>query len=364
MFSFSFSPVLLPASVCLTLLVLLSVNDSTAAIASDGQEGRGGDVVACFSSSEVVDRVEGVLRANAKGEVRKDPLDGIHLGDVHVQQYDLYLTRLPRMGESPVIRDRTNLDILLSEIDTLIARTNADFYRDLKVAQNALAWKRNHWVEVGTGVIAINDSEDAILLPSNCLLLQIAHQTIIGSQATIYYDSRLFGRMSVVDQAGLIFHEWVYNRHVANARPKGSGATQQIVGVLFREDFGPRRADGFASLLRNVGYFGKPGQSAPSHCEFRNVEILNFRIEDFFLLVDEARFEIMVEGERLKFMIHKTSGGEFPNQSMVDRLQEAFSDRRLVRLTLRPATCPEKTGTIDPERTRYIDAIERVQFEQ
>lgn len=86
---------------------------------------------------------------------------------------------------------------------TLKDKTNIDKHLK-KILEGPLASK--NWIASNSGVVEIDDSGHKTVMPSNCLLVQVAVQHNQG----IHYDQRLFSKLTNMDKAGLIIHELAY----------------------------------------------------------------------------------------------------------------------------------------------------------
>jgi hypothetical protein len=253
----------------------------TQATVSRGQEGSGGIVVACFQNNADYKKVIETLQANREFHLRNDPLSGIDLSTVTVRLFDLYLEDgLVENGTSYIEAPlgESALKILEDRIGFISQHSNMGDRLNF-LHQSRINYKK--WQKSPAGVAALDDTAARINLDTNCTFLTLAFQDRISGLTTIYFDPRLYNKLSNLEQAALIAHEYLY--HDAKLQEmKDSRAVRLIVSALFKKSFG-------SSLIEVNGF-----HSDLEAMEFKNLSTLSFQNNYF------ARFTYDYKGKTLK----------------------------------------------------------------
>ncbi len=197
-----------------------------------GDKGNGGDAVVCFSDSTVQEQVRLELFRNQAGGTNSNPFAKPETMRVvsSVELLDLYEYKLPN-GFPPKRREVMKVDGTFQETVPAIfsrlekksafATTLRDVYKTIPL---------NHW-HASPGVVEINDSSQAFLLPSECLLIQVAAR--ISDQ--VYYDEHLWNKMDELNHTALVLHELIYKIAVDHG-DNNSQKARQIVGLAMSKD--------------------------------------------------------------------------------------------------------------------------------
>ena len=244
--------------VCFSLILMQFLFHPSEVHAQEGggREGHGGGTVTCFNSKEIAAQVRHQLEENRKNDIQVDARPPDVLDQIKsVELLDLYSARRPNEGgnEDPIL---TSSEVYSYELDARIEAVRSThflLYSILKKQAAAIPfadWKKSD------GVTQLNDAAMGFTLPVQCVPIQIANQQILSPNLTVVsYDPRLFERMGSVDQAALIFHEWIYHYMVLEYKAKDSLKTQLMIGKIFSTSFSRLRAKDFSQYLTHLGLF-------------------------------------------------------------------------------------------------------------
>ena len=106
------------------------------------------------------------------------------------------------------------------------------------------------------GLIELDDSNDALVLPNTCLLVQIA----VRKDNLVYYDQRLFERLDELNKLVLVFHELIY-KVATDLGQRNSSLARQANGLLLsRDTFDQLDGYGVYKALRPFGLFSFPAK--------------------------------------------------------------------------------------------------------
>lgn len=258
--------------------LVASLLASTSAFAQ-GQEGHGGNVVACFNNG--MDKVISErAKAYAKTGYHQDPIgdDGIQALNGRPQLLDLYelKTSTDLSGRSTdMVASPTTFEQGIQEVLDRTKNTHYLFYRDvLREAQRQLPISQFSLAQ--SGITEVDDSNTLIRLPQGCLLLQIAVQTTTGSIDSVAIDQRLFSRMDPLHQTALITHEWMINTFMTNAgsyaRDQDSNRSRKLNSILYRRDFQPQLAGSSEARIRALlAGFRSSYNNYDVHCSTEDV---------------------------------------------------------------------------------------------
>lgn len=195
-------------------------------------KGNGGDVVTCFKDQDIRNRVRQILFDNRFSPAPVNPFESAEIRTAveSIQMLDLYEYTLPT-GIPPkrpsVITIDEPFDVALPKLlDRLAAKSRfADVLRATLDQMPLSSWRS------APGVVEIDDSEHAILLPSKCLLVQIA----VRQGSSVFYDEWLFSRLDEQNRLALVLHELAYkiakDRNLADSR-----SARDAVGVIMAAD--------------------------------------------------------------------------------------------------------------------------------
>lgn len=194
---------------------------------ASGDKGNGGDAVVCFLETKFRETVEQRIKYNKENpDLAKDPFRGGLINTVTtVDLLDMYQLRKD-VQKSEVKSDGPYKEIIKEKLDLLAQKTSfANIIEEVK--------KDMLFSEASFGVMELNDSKHVIYFEENCLLVQLAHQKKIGSLSKVYYEKRLFDKLSENDKAALYFHEWIYSYAVSSKGHTDSLATRELVAYIF-----------------------------------------------------------------------------------------------------------------------------------
>jgi len=207
-------------------------SDSEGYILEADVKGNGGDVVACFTDQTLRDRVRQRLLDNRYAPAPINPFewDDVRSGVASLRMFDLYEytlpTGIPPVRPSVIPVDEPFNDALPKVIKRLAEKSNfAEKLNETLSAMPLSSWR------AAPGVVEIDDSDHAIILPSKCLLVQIA----VRQDNAVFYDDWLFSQLAEQDRLALVLHELAYkiahnNNHV------NSRAAREAVGIIMAGD--------------------------------------------------------------------------------------------------------------------------------
>lgn len=244
-----------------------------------GEKGNGGDAVVCFESNAHTEKVRSVLKHNKMTGDNKDPLADIPLENMTVELLDLKeasqlknYTAHEFDGQYNEIIDKIFLQL---EKYTDHARSSSDNY--IGYYQENM----NHWMHSNHGVMEIDDSKHKINFGDHCEIIQIAYREKTLNTDIVYYELRLFEKLSETHKASLFFHEWIYAAYLENAFPNMSnwkGADSKpvrlLVGELFSDSFMSATSGyNFVKLIDNL--------KIPIDTNYYELEVLNIFDKEF-----------------------------------------------------------------------------------
>jgi hypothetical protein len=243
------------------LKTFLAITASFAAVSSAHAEGtgtHGGDVVACFKNgmaSVISKRAAEYKKEGLKKDALQD--DGLAAIDRPLELLDLYQIRHTTDidGNSPPLTQQSFSSNLKSDWNTLkiqIKDTNYWLFNSVISQAEIKIPLESNWRFHDSGVPAVDDSNEKMLLPDNCLLLQVAIQSSEVPQIFVDVDSRLFKRMPKIDQMALLTHEMIYRTAYSDWDDVDSTRTREINGIIYHADFSPDHARTVYNLLEKL----------------------------------------------------------------------------------------------------------------
>lgn len=206
-----------------------------------GSESHGGKGIVCFSDLAIKEKVRTTLIANRTSTHPVDPftpevLDSI-VKPVRLLEFVIQEESVKILGgtESPLITS-TSQDFK-EVFEERYNKLNSDTDKNRQALAALLRQSREalplETAWTNDGLPEIDDARYyGIPQDPSCLVIQLAYQ----DRFRVYYDLRLLRKMPVLDQAGLVTHEWVY-RWAISVGQNDSMATREITGFLYRKDF-------------------------------------------------------------------------------------------------------------------------------
>ncbi len=91
-----------------------------------------------------------------------------------------------------------------------------------------------------------------IAIPAGCKLEQLAIQQEIDNKTMIHISKKLWEKMDVVNKAGLILHEIIYE-HLLTTGEVNSIKVRKLNSLIFSGDIDKMTAGDFKKVLRNLG---------------------------------------------------------------------------------------------------------------
>ena len=229
--------------------------------AGSGHSG-GGSGVICFSSVQTKLQVQKVLRENQTNiNSPNDPFTDDVLSKItSVELLDLAEAKVPSIvdqygGEAgpyqEIASSLTPQELIKDRMAILQQRGAAFALRNLDDLQWTLPLDRFNLQS--SGVVQINDTESKVIPKNECLIAQIAVQSFIGSSLLkkVDIDGRLYAKMDNINQAALIFHEWIYKIGIDRGQTDSSAA-RQVVADIFSTLFENWMA--WTNRLYNLGF--------------------------------------------------------------------------------------------------------------
>ena len=206
-----------------------------ASITFANEKGNGGDAVVCFQTNATASKVQATIEQNRSTGTRLDPLgNGVAAEITQVDLLDLYEASLRRLATPSyqLIRSNADFPAIFQERLDLVASKDPRFANVIRTQASAIPMDR--WLGSRSGVIEINDDSSRVLVPQNCLVLQVAVQVNDGAPR-IYFNETLFEKMNHVNQAALIMHEYLYRDQIQNWGETDSTKARLINASLFDE---------------------------------------------------------------------------------------------------------------------------------
>lgn len=214
------------------------------------EKGNGGDVVACFknylSAREAAAKI-----TNQEGNVFSQPDVIANLESARI--LDLYEFQLPA-GFPPRVRPLINqVGTMDSMIQTLIERAAQKSTFGQELADRYELMPLDNW-RATEGVIELDDSLSAVLLPQNCILVQSA----VRQGNVVYYDAPLFEVLPPIHQTALIMHELIYRLAVDNGASDSRVARQANGLLLSMSEWDHLSPDEIDEQINSLGDFAFP----------------------------------------------------------------------------------------------------------
>ncbi len=243
------------------ILALTALVSGFAPKAYAQKESHGGSAVVCFNTQSIKDQVEKTLQANLTSPYQTDPLTPSALQDItSVRMFDLVeVTERGILGQGKAfqpIQGSGDFRAILTERLSTLSRVSKPFFDEVDYVRTNLI-KDENWNGVQNGIVKIDDSAQKVEMSTDCLLIQLAAQEDVGSVTRLFYDSRLFKRLPSVDQASLIFHEWIY-RIAISLEQKDSRATREAVRRIFSVDFEHQSFSDSVTGFAQLGLMSQP----------------------------------------------------------------------------------------------------------
>ncbi len=182
-------------------------NKSTSERLDANGKGHGGDAVVCFDNLEMRNKVKTALLNNVGSIHPTNPFEEESAKNAvkKVQIFDLYEYQLPT-GFPPKSKDLISFNgTFLEELPKVIARASVKTELGEKLSETLKYLPLDNWKE-SDGVVEIDDSENAVILPSLCLLVQIA----VRQENVVFYDRQLFSKLDELNRLALVMHELTY----------------------------------------------------------------------------------------------------------------------------------------------------------
>jgi len=222
---------------------------------AQSEVGHGGNSYVCFKSVATKTQVESILRDNEKHPMTpNDPLTPAVLAQIagHPRLLDFYELTFPTLdGTVPIISSKDTYKKILDERIVLMKQKNILGYILSDIRDSYLQY--GHFQMVPSGVVMIDDSQHTFIPKANCLVVQTAVQKDVGGETYVSIDSRIFNRMSNIDQAGLINHEWmIYFARFMLHQNSPSPIARKFNQLLFEERFAAMTSKDFADEIYNL----------------------------------------------------------------------------------------------------------------
>ncbi|MBS1985610.1 MAG: hypothetical protein JST16_15715 [Bdellovibrionales bacterium] len=227
----------------------------TSSLAAGFDKGNGGDSVVCFKSLSMRNQVQETLLKNRYSNAPQDPFENPGaLDDIEsIRTLDLYEYQLPT-GFPPQVHPLLSLSgDLPTRIRTVIDRAKTRTTLGDKIDETYSKIPLANW-KASQAVVEIDDSNEAEILPANCLLIQQA----VRQGNIVYYNAKLFHLLDDTSKTALVIHELVYEIAAERGSSTSTGA-RPIVGWLFsRDEFGETPLLALPSKLGVLGNYAFP----------------------------------------------------------------------------------------------------------